>query len=509
MVSRATALPRRLLRGGAPGDAGSAGGRQIASNVAVQIGVQAITMAISVVTVSLTARTLDPTGFGVWNGASSYVGLFMVLTDLGFTIAATQRMAAEPERESEWLGALVGARTSLSFVAAALCAGSIPLLLSSADDAHAVAFITTATILSAGPSALLTVFRARLRTGLALSFNVLQSVLWLAVVVGLAAAHASVVAFAVANAVVVATVVAVQMRITPRLAHVAWREGLRRLRPLARVAAPLGIGGVMITIYYQVDSVLLLQISGAREAGIYGAAYGFLNPLTLLPTAIMSSFFPVFSAVHRRDPARVRRLVQICADSMGIVALPILAGTIALSGPIVHLLYGSEFQRSAGLLPILMIAFVSICFGTLAGFLAPVLQLQWRFAIYASVGAAANVALNLVLIPRHGAYGSAWATVVTEVLTMALLLSTVLRALRMRISPWRLLRTLALAGLMTGTMILARPLGLVAAGAIGALLYVIGLFVLRIVDRDELLTLQRQRRDLTEPETQLESRPDA
>jgi O-antigen/teichoic acid export membrane protein len=492
MLTRAKALPRRLIQGGAAGDAGSARGRQIASNVLVQLLARAITMAIGVVTSSLTARTLHPAGFGVWNGASSFTGLFAVLTDLGLSTVAMRRMASEPERESEWLGALVSARTALSLLATAICAVAIPVLLTGAHDAHTVALILTSTIPLAGVGALMTVFQARLRAGLALALTVVQSFAWLAAVIVLSTSHASVIAFAVAYTALVCAMAVVQVRVTRRYAQIAWRAGMRLWRPLIRVAFPLGVAAVMITIYYQVDSVLLLQIAGAREAGIYGAAYGFLGPLLLLPAAVMSSFFPVLSAVIERDPARVRRLVQICADSMAIISLPILAGTIALSAPIVHLLYGPAFHRAAGVLPILMIAFVSICYGTIAGFLAPLLNRQWRLALYSSIGAAANVVANLLLIPSYGAYGSAWATVGTEILTMTLMLGTALRTLQLRLSPWMALRTLALAGAMTGVMVLARPLGLIPAGLIGVLFYAGGLFALRIVDWQELRAIRAQ-----------------
>ncbi len=490
MLTRATTLPRRLLAGGAAGDAAAAGGRHIATNVLVQLLARAATMAMSVVTVSLTARTLDPSGYGVWNGASSFVGLFGVLTDLGITTVAMQRMAAEPERESEWLGALAGARTALSIGAMALCVISIPLFLSDTGSSHEVALIMTTTILTTGAAALMSVFQSRLRSGLVLSFTVLLGVLWLAAVLALALTHAPVVDFAIAYAGLVALVAWLQMRTTRRLTHIAWRAGRRLWRPLMRVAIPMGIAGVFITVYYQVDSVLLLQISGPREAGIYGAAYGFLGPLGFLPAAVMASFFPVLSAVHRSDPDRARRLVQICANTMGVISLPILAGTIALSGQIVRLLYGPSFARSAGLLPILMIAFVSMCFGSLAGFLAPILGKQWRLALYSGIGAAANVALNVALIPHHGAYGSAWATVATELLTMILMLSTSLYALRLRPSPWKLLQTLLLASAMTGVMVLARPLGLFPAGLIGVAFYGVGLFATRIVDLQQLRALR-------------------
>jgi len=488
-ATKVTALARGLLQGGAAGDAGLARGRHIASNVGIQLVARAITMSLSIVTVSLTARTLDPTGYGVWAGVGSYTGLFAVLTDLGFTIIATQRMAAEPEREADWLGALVGVRTAMSLIVLLLCAASIPVLLTSTHHSHAVAYILTLTTLSTGATSLMTVFQTRLRSGLMQSFTVLSGLLWLAAVAGLAAAHASVIAFAGAYLLVVLIISALQIGVTRRLARVAWRAGLRLWRPLVRAAIPIGVASVMISIYFQVDSVLLLQIAGAREAGIYGAAYGFLGPLTVLPAAIMSSFFPVLSAVYGRDPARARRLVQICADTMALIGLPILAGTIALSGPIIHLIYGVGFRDAAGLLPILMIAFVIICYGSLGGFLAPLLGLQWRFALYTTIGAAANVALNVALIPTDGAHGSAWATVATEGLTMVLMLSTALRVLRLRLHLGKILRTLALAGAMTAAMALTKTLGLIPAGLIGVLVFIGGLFALRIINRDELRAL--------------------
>lgn len=492
MASRIRALPRRFLHGGSAGDAGEAGGRTIASNIGTQLVLRVISMPISVVTVSLAARTLDPSGFGVWTAVSAYVGIFGVLTDLGLTMVAMQKMAAEPEREAEWLGALAGLRLLLSFVAAAVCAVTVPLFLDDTDQSYLAAWILTLTIFSSGANALMAVFNSRLRAGLALSFSVLQSFLWLGVCVAFYLLGASVVDFAIAYVAMLTVIGALQLQATRRFAHIAWRAGRELWRPLMRVAIPLGIGGIAVSIYYQIDAVLLLKLADAEETGVYGAAYRFLAPLLFLPAAVMSSFFPVLSAVYTRDPARARRLVQRAAELMAVISLPILGVTIALSDPIIDLLYGQEFARAAQVLPILMIAFVSICFGSLAGFLAPLLNLHWRLALYSGIGAIANIGLNILLIPEHGALGSAWATVITEVLTMSLMLGTALVALRLRIASWRMLATIAVAAAMTGAMTLAAPLGLIPAGLIGLLLYAGGLLALRVVRIDELRALRSE-----------------
>ncbi|HEX4804331.1 MAG TPA: flippase [Conexibacter sp.] len=490
MPGRIRTLPRRFLSGGRAGDAGEAGGRTIATNISTQLAMRLVTIPIGAITAPLTARALNPDGFGVWTAASAYTGIFAVLTDLGLTTVAMQRMAAEPERESEWLGALAGMRVLLSLVALVVCAACVPVFL---HTGHVTAWILTLTILSTGGSALMAVFNSRLRSGLALSFSLVQSVLWLGVTVAFFVGGASVNAFAIAYIVVLAIVCTLQVRATYRHAHIDWRAGRALWKPLMKVAVPLGIASILITIYYQVDQVLLLQLSSTSEVGIYGAGYRFLSPLLLLPAAVMSSFFPVLSAVHKHDPDRVRRLVQRAAELLLMISLPALATTIALARPIVHVMFGPHYARTAAVLPVLMIAFVSICFGSLAGFLAPLLNLNWRLAIYSAIGAAANIGLNVWLIPRYGALGSAWVTVVTEVLTMTLMLGTALFTLRLRVKPWRLLATALVAAAMTGAMALAAPLGLIPAGLLGGIVYVAGLFGLRVLDLDELRSLRAQR----------------
>lgn len=81
----------------------------------------------------------------------------------------------------------------------------------------------------------------------------------------------------------------------------------------------------------------------------------------------------------------------------------------------------------------------------------------------------------------------------TEILTMVLMLGTALHRMRMRLSPWKILRTMALATAMTGVMFLAKPLGLFPAGIIGVLFYGCGLLAVRIVNVDEVRALRAER----------------
>lgn len=477
------------VRGGRAGDASRATGRLIAGNALTQLLVRGGAVVLGVVTVGLLARSLGPSDFGAWTTALAYVGLFTFLTDFGFVQVAVQRMAAEPEREAEWLGALTTARAGASVLALAVCLLGLPLL-GAENDIRPLTLVLSLTILAAVPTALLAVFQSRLQAGLTMSLLALQSVLWLGFVLLLWMSSAELLTFAWAFVAVAMVTGVAQVLATRRFAVIALRRGLALWRPLTRVALPLGIAGILVTVYYRIDQVMLFNLRGPREAGIYGAAYRILDPLHFFPAAVMSSLLPVLAAAKGRDPMRIARLVQAGADYLTVVSLPVLGTSIALSSPLIRLVFGPGFEGAAALLPILMLAFVFVCFGYLAGYLIPVANLQWRYAGYAALGAVVNVGLNAAFIPAYGAHAAAWSTVATEFGVMTLCLVAVLRALRLRPSPSRILRTAAAAALMTLVMLGVNGLaGLALALLAGGGTYVLALLALRVVVFSELREL--------------------
>ena len=481
---------RGLIGGGRAGAAVSATGRQISGNIAVQLGGRLISMCVALVTVPVVARSLDPEGYGTFTAGLAYVGIFASFTSLGLTTAAIQKMSAEPEHESEWLGALIAVRLVLSAVITVVCVAGIPVLLSGTEEAQLVALVLVPTIALSVAGSQMSIFQSRLRAAVPQSLLIAQNVLWLVTVIALGLTGGGAVYFAAGYLLVTAALTIMQVLATRHLVGVAWEWTWSWWRPLVRLGLPLGIASVMISIYFRVDAVLLIELDGPEEAGIYAVAYRFLDPLILLPATVMATFFPVLSAVYRTDPARARRLVQRCAELMLVITLPCFVVMLALSDEIVLLLFGDDYARSAGVLKVIAAALVSIGFGTLAGLLASVLGLQWRLALYSTVGAVVNIGFNFVLIPLYGAYGAAATTVVTEVLTMTLMFATTLRALHMRLAVKRFMLTLLAAAGMWAVLVALKPVGLVVDLVIGGLAYAVLLLVLRVIRIDELRALR-------------------
>jgi PST family polysaccharide transporter len=486
--------------GGQPGEATVASRSRVARAAVIQLGGRAINLAIGVAGIAILARALGTEGFGVWSTALAFVGIFGFLTNLGLAPVATQRMAAEPEAESEWLGALMGTVAIASLGAFIIAVATIPLLGDGGDgDIHLVALILALTLLCAAPGALLAVFDSRVRPGLRVALLTLNSLGWLAAIVILAVTDAGIVTFALAFLGISVLTALLQWVATRRFATIALRAGRRRWKPLVKLALPIGLAGALVTVYYRIDSILIFELKGAEEAGIYGAAYRFLDPIQFVPVSILAAVFPVMAAVYVQDPERVRRLVQRAGDYLLLVALGVLGGTVALAQPIVDLLLGPGYEQSASVLPILMLAFVFISMGYLSGYLTTIVGKQWRLAAIAAGGVVANIAFNFALIPPFGAVGAAWATVVTELAVNGLALWTVFRVLEFRPSFNRAIRTLLAAAVMTAAVAAAAQIDLIAGLLVAGPVYLGALLALGAITRSELRDLIGRERRLLEP----------
>jgi O-antigen/teichoic acid export membrane protein len=398
-------------------------------------------------------------------------------------------MAGEPERESEWLGALVALRAFAAVGAVGVCLLTLPALPADGQT-RAVASILAINLLLAVPSAMLAVFQARVRPWIQIGLLTAQGIAWLGTLVVLSARESDVTVFAWAMVVVAMVFASLHVVVVLRYASVALRAGRRLWRSLVNISAPMAIGGLLVTGYYRLDAVFVVNIAGEAEAGIYGAAYRLLDTVHFLPAAVMMAVFPAISAIHGSDPERVRRLVQAASRYIAIIAIGMLAGTVALADPFIASFFGPEYSRSAAVLPVLMLAFVFISQGYIAGWLVPLLGRQWLYARCAAGGLVLNIGLNLLLIPSHGALGAAWATVCTEFAVNAATLTVVFRALAIRPPGTELLRVGVAGFVLAACGHMAARLGLAPGFVVAAVAYALALIALRVVGRDDLAVLR-------------------
>lgn len=469
--------------------------RRAATDIAIQVGGQAVNLTLGVVVTVILARTLGTTRYGEWATLLATVELVAMVGNLGLEQVAVRYATQEPEREGVWVGAATSLQLLLTIPVVAVFL--VVIVFVASDTQMMVAgFILATLFITSAVSTLRVVFRIHIRNHVYVAFLIANSILWTAAAVAIQLAGGGLVAFAIAFALISILIQGTMALVALRTIQVRWR-GSRRVWPvLARVGIAVGIASALTFAYGKIDQLLVYQLTPhADEVGLYAAMYKILESSISVPAAVMTTLFPILAGLFPTDLTRMRRIMQAAFDYLTLIAFGALALTLVASGPIVELLYGPEYAPGSHILPILFASFVPICVGNVSGNVVIATDQQRTYIWFAALGLAFNLGLNLLLIPDHGIEAAAWVTLATELLVVSITTFAVLRRIRMRPSLRRILPGAVAAALAALALLGLREAGLGAIPLVIAMavLYPLALLALRAVDFDELRELVRAR----------------
>ena len=197
-----------------------------------------------------------------------------------------------------------------------------------------------------------------------------------------------------------------------RLVPVTWKEALTHLRP----CAVLSVSVIAVSVYRQMDKVMIGLMSDMTQTGYYENAEKIILCLAGFISAIGTVMLPKVS--HMTAQGRLEDVRRHMARTMELVMCMVSAlsmGLAAICWEFFPLFYGPEFAPGAWLMLPLSVSLIFIGF-------ANVIRTQWVlpqkkdhiFVKSVLAGAAVNVVLNLLMIPSMGAAGAAIATLMAE-----------------------------------------------------------------------------------------------
>ena len=248
-------------------------------------------------------------------------------------------------------------------------------------------------------------------------------------------------------------------------------------------------------------SQLIANLTGNRDIAI---TYVNLVPNITLTFGV--SALPVItSAWAVRDKRQLRSMVSTVLRMTLLIALPAGIGMSVLSGPIIRMIYNSpgSMAISAPMLGILGWAVIFIC---LVAPINAMLQAMGRADIPAKIvliGGAVKLLLNttLVMNPHINIMGSAWSTLACYIVMVVLSLLALRRVMNMRLR-WRAIFIKPLlAALLCGAaawasdgllgLVIPTKIATVLAILIAMIVYIMALFLLRAIDKDEIIMLPK------------------
>ncbi|MCR5302857.1 MAG: polysaccharide biosynthesis C-terminal domain-containing protein [Lachnospiraceae bacterium] len=165
------------------------------------------------------------------------------------------------------------------------------------------------------------------------------------------------------------------------------------------------------------DRYIVLALCGAAVNGVYGVAYK-IPAILMVFQRIFAQAWQMSATKSYKDEKSAEFFTNMyrtynCVMVIGCAVL------ILLVNPIAAFLFKKDFYEAWLYVPPLLI---SVIFGALTGFLGSIC-LAYKdsrsMGVATSIGAVANVAMNLAFIPRFGAMGAAIATAVSYAIMCA------------------------------------------------------------------------------------------
>jgi O-antigen/teichoic acid export membrane protein len=177
---------------------------------------------------------------------------------------------------------------------------------------------------------------------------------------------------------------------------------------------PFMLSGVAVLIYARIDQIMIKNMLGDYNLGIYSVAVLISGFFAVIPVSICTAAAPYVANLKNDSHERYMRAIGLLALSLVIIAIGISAFVFVAAGPIIYLLYGEHYAPASEVLRIHIFSTIPLFLGVAQG-LWIVNERKGRIILYkTAAGAAVSVFLNAILIPLYGINGAAYVAIMTQ-----------------------------------------------------------------------------------------------
>jgi PST family polysaccharide transporter len=422
----------------------TAGVRAALNNIGWLSVDRVIRMGGSLLVGTIVARYLGPSQFGVFNLAVAIYMLFNTVSGLGLDYLVVRDITLQSEGDQEILGTaflLKAAASVLTTIAAVLFSW-----LSHPNTSLIVLMVALLSVASVSQAfdVVEYFFQAKTLSRHSVLPKTIVFVFASGARLAAVALHAKLLVFAI-----ILSLEIFMGEIALLLRYVIYNGGLpswkfrqNRGRALLRESWPLVIAGLLVMIYMRTDQIILGYLTNNRTVGYYSAAVRISEIWYAIPSLICASVMPRLLLYIQTDKAIYYKRIQFLYNYMVLLSVGLALITVPASRVVVSLIFGKDYLPAASILSVHIWTGVFVYIGVVGGQQLIHEQLTKIELRRAFLGAAVNLILNFLLIPRYGGIGSAWATLIAQATA-----SYVSDAFNSRTHHLFLMKTRALSGL--------------------------------------------------------------
>jgi O-antigen/teichoic acid export membrane protein len=366
------------------------------------------------------ARRLTQSDFGLYTYASSIIGIFLILSDLGLSTLLLREIARQGENASEIFGRIFAAKLPLAlfayivfgivlYISPPKGAGVAVMLLATAFFLESAAKFVSAPFKATEQMHYLAfgdfVFKLFLLAGAFLFLNIEHGLLSAGLIY-------------MGGSLIYLLFYTLLFFKHFRYSHAVANMGIffSNLYNEIRNSFPIALGGLIMVVYINTDILILRWLKGDAATGAYGVSYLFYLGLGIIPSTLVQAILPRLSAsIEKNQTGTAETVLRGTVKLLFLISLPIALGGILLSRELITFFYGARYLSTNTAFRLFMLTIFFNYINTLFSYYLFAERKQREINAIYLASVCINIILNILLIPKYSISGAAFATLSAEI----------------------------------------------------------------------------------------------
>lgn len=388
------------------------------------VGGKVFQMLISLIITSITARYLGPNNYGLINYANAFISFFTSICTLGLNGIIVKEFVTHRDKEGEIIGTAIAMRLIVSIISM-ISIYFLMLNIGKGDNQLVmIAVLQSVSIFFASFDIINYWYQSNLQSKFS---TIIQSIAYIAmsiyrVIILIQKKDVTWFAFAISLETMVVAILLYYSYKKNRKPNQNIVFSFYWVKKLIKQSYPFILSGIMITVYGQMDKIMIGGMLDQTSVGLYSTAITITGLWSFIPIAFLDSARPlIMEAKNTNHDLYIRRLKQLYAFIIWLSILYAIAMCL-FSKLIILILYGEAYLGAQKAL-IITVWYCAFSYLGSAKNIWIICEGKMKFeALFTLIGAITNVLLNYVLIPIYGIVGAAFATLITQIITNFLIM---------------------------------------------------------------------------------------
>ena len=435
----------------------------------------------------LMARYLGVDKYGIFGFATSFTGILVILVDLGISTHIVRHIATDYDSAPKYLGNAIPLKVIFSVLCTVITL--IALIIMNVDEL--VIKVTLLFTLEMIIKSYVNLFNGSFQAFekgkyQGIGNTILHLILLIFILIAIftdLGLYGIAISYILSNAI---AFVYEYLMLTKHVTKPKYELDKEFCKNITLFSIPFAVTGLLYTIYYSIDIVMLTNMVGTYATGIYNATYKLISVLTLFYSVYTAVIFPVMSRFYKNDESLLVISFEKSIKYLMLIIIPLAVATVFYSKDVMQLIYGHSYDGGSTVLSILI---WTVCLLFISGACNTLLNASHKEVsvtkIYA-IAAIFNVILNFFMIPYYSYDGAAITTVLSDILIVCIQAYIIYKlGHRPNKRLYHDLVRIIIASGVLGIALYLLNMNMWLAIPVGIIIYLAAIYLLRFFDNDD------------------------